>query len=182
MFNEKEVVSNVLNGDLQAFGQLVKQYEQFVFYIIDKLIDNENDKEDIAQEVFIKIYNNLEKFSFHSKLSTWIASIAYRTALNYVRYYKKYDRYITNEVNEAFSFTTETPEQLSEYKDIKQYINQLLDEMPVPYKVVIVLYHFNELSYKEIEEVTGMPEGTIKTNLFRARKILKEKIKNNGFF
>ncbi|GAB3420097.1 RNA polymerase sigma factor [Niabella aquatica] len=182
MFNEKEIVSKVLNGNMQAFGQMVKQYEQFVFYIVDKLTDNENDKEDIAQEVFIKVYNNLRQFSFKSKLSTWIAGIAYRTALNYIRDYRKYDRRTGNIYDEKLSFTTETPEELSEYKDIKQYINRLLEEMPLAYKSVIVLYHFNELTYKEIEAVTGMPEGTVKTHLFRARKILKEKIKNNGLF
>lgn len=181
MFNEREVVSQVLAGDVQAFTLLVKQYEQFVFYIIDKLLNTKNDKEDIAQEVFIKVYSNLQRFSFQSKLSTWIASIAYKTALNYIRDYGKHEMRTSHSSREDISVTTGNPADLSEYKDIKRYINELLDEMPLAYKSVIVLYHFNELTYKEIEEVTGMTEGTVKTNLFRARKLLKEKIKENGF-
>jgi len=178
MFNEKEVISRILNGDLQAFELLVKQYEQLVFYIVNKLVKEKSDTEDISQEVFIKVYEHLGNFAFKSRLSTWIASIAYRTALNHIRDSKK-DRITHPEEDIAnFYFTTETPERLSEQKDINAYINRLIDEMPIQYKSVLTLYHMNELSYLEIEQITGMPEGTVKNYLFRARKLLKDKLKS----
>lgn len=178
MFNEKETISRILDGDLQAFELLVKQYEQLVFYVVNKLIKDKSDTEDIAQEVFIKVHSNLRSFAFKSKLSTWITSIAYRTALNYIRDNKR-DREVQTDIDlEQFYFTTETPERLSEQKDINEYINRLIEEMPLPYKKVLTLYHFNELSYQEIEQITGMPEGTVKNYLFRARKLLKDKLKS----
>lgn len=178
MFNEREIISRILNGDLQAFELLVKQYEQLVFYVVNKLVKEKADTEDISQEVFIKVYGNLRNFAFKSKLSTWITSIAYRTALNHIRDHKR-DREAQSGMDlEEFYFTTETPEKLSEQKDINGYINRLIDEMPLPYKSVLTLYHMNELSYQEIEEITGMPEGTVKSYLFRARKLLKDKLKS----
>lgn len=178
MFNEREIISRILNGDLQAFELLVKQYQQLVFYIVNKLVKEQPDTEDISQEVFIKVYENLRNFSFKSKLSTWIASISYRTALNHIRDNKKARIMHSGEDIADFYFTTETPERLSEQKDITAYINKLIAEMPLPYKSVLTLYHMNELSYQEIEQITGMPEGTVKNYLFRARKLLKDKLKS----
>ncbi|HEX7753981.1 MAG TPA: sigma-70 family RNA polymerase sigma factor [Niabella sp.] len=178
MFDERDMVRLALKGDLRAFELLVKQYEQLVFYIVNKLVENKSDTEDIAQEVFIKVYNGLEKFTFQSKLSTWIASIAYHTALNYVRDHKKHTLNGLSEMPEDVCFTTETPADLSEQRDSIRYVHALIETMPLAYKSVLVLYHFNEMSYEEIGQITGLPEGTVKNYLFRARKILKDKLKS----
>ena len=85
MFDDKEVVSRVLSGDQKAFNLLVKQYQRLVFHVISKMIDNRQDSEDVCQDVFIKIYKGLHLFEFRSKLSTWIASIAYLTSVNHLK-------------------------------------------------------------------------------------------------
>ncbi|MBZ4189474.1 RNA polymerase sigma factor [Niabella beijingensis] len=177
MFDERETVSSVRNGDMRAFELLIKQYERLVFSIISRLVDHGNDTEDIAQEVFIKIYNGLERFAFQSKLSTWVASITYHTALNYIRDHKKHTTSGAAGMQDGMYFTTETPARLSEQKEINRYVHQLIGEMPVAYKTVLTLYHLHEMSYEEIGKITGMPEGTVKNYLFRARKILKEQLK-----
>lgn len=177
MFNEREHIDRILSGDLQAFGSLVKQYQQLVFYVIDKLIRNNEDKKDVSQEVFIKVHKNLRSFNYQSKLSTWIASIAYRTALNYIRDHAKGREVEYQKDIEDFQFADPDPGKLSEKKDISAYISRLMEEMPVQYKTVLTLYHLNEFSYDEIAQITGMPEGTVKSYLFRARKLLKDKLK-----
>jgi len=135
--------------------------------------------EDICQEVFIKVHKSLGSFQFQSKLSTWIARIAYLTAVNHVRKYK--NELITDYPDgfESFHFTNDNPEVLLTQKDTSAYINQLIAQLPVQYRTVLTLYHLNEFSCAEIEEITGMPEGTVKSNLFRARKMLKEKIQTD---
>ncbi|MBS1532877.1 MAG: sigma-70 family RNA polymerase sigma factor [Bacteroidetes bacterium] len=176
MFNEKEVVTRVLNGDMRAFESLVKQYEKLVFYIIHRLVKDEHAAEDICQEVFIKVHQSLVRFSFQSKLSTWIARISYLTAINYVR---KYNREKAAEYPgdlENYHFTTESPEQLLTKKDTANYVERLIMQLPEKYRTVLTLYHLNEFSGPEIKEITGMPEGTVKSYLFRARKLLKEKL------
>ncbi|MES2276189.1 MAG: sigma-70 family RNA polymerase sigma factor [Bacteroidota bacterium] len=85
MFNEREVVTKILNGDTSAFDALVKQYERLVYVVVSRLIREPEDVADICQEVFIKVYNSLFRFGFQSKLSTWIARIAYFTGINYIK-------------------------------------------------------------------------------------------------
>jgi len=176
MFNEKEVVTKILKGDMRAFELLVKQYERLVFYVISRLIKEQEDIEDICQEVFIKVHKSLFRFNFQSKLSTWIAQVTYFTAINYLKKYK--NERITDYPDdiENYHFTTENPEQLLTKKEVANYVEALILELPEKYRTVITLYHLNEFSCEEIGEITGMPEGTIKNYLFRARKLLKHKI------
>ena len=174
MFDEKELVAKVINGDLRAFELLVKQYQKLVFHVVNRLIDNREDAEDICQEVFILVHKTIGKFRFESKLSTWIARIAYVTAINYLRKYRKNKP--TDSQIDQFHFTEENPQNLLSKKEESNYVNMLISQMPEQYKTVLTLYHLNEFSYQEIEEITQMPEGTIKSYLFRARKLLKEKL------
>jgi RNA polymerase sigma factor (sigma-70 family) len=176
MFNEKEVVTRILNGDMRAFELLVKQYEKLVFYVTRRLVKDQHAVEDICQEVFIKVHKSLVRFNFKSKLSTWIARIAYLTSINYLRKYNREKASDYPDDIENYHFTVETPEQLLTKKDTANYVEQLILQLPEKYRTVLTLYHLNEFSGAEIEEITGMPEGTIKSYLFRARKLLKEKL------
>jgi RNA polymerase sigma-70 factor (ECF subfamily) len=176
MMEERELVQRILAGNTNAFGHLVRQYEKLVFYVIRRLVTEQQDVEDICQEVFIKVYKNLSSFAFEAKLSTWIARIAYLTAVNYV---KKSERHQTVSMSETLEFTEEgqdDPAQLLVQRDVSTYVNQLIEQLPLPYRTVLTLYHLNEFSCEEIEQITGMPEGTVKSYLFRARKQLKEKL------
>lgn len=174
MFDEKELVAKIINGDLRAFELLVKQYQKLVFHVVNRLINNQEDAEDVCQEVFILVHKTIGKFRFESKLSTWIARIAYVTAINYLRKYRKNN--MSDSQIEQFHFTEENPQNLLSKKEESNYVNMLIDQMPEQYKTVLTLYHLNGFSYQEIEEITQMPEGTIKSYLFRARKLLKEKL------
>jgi RNA polymerase sigma-70 factor (ECF subfamily) len=176
MFDENEVIHKILNGDLKAFDMLVKQYERLVFHVVYRLTNDKEDAEDICQDVFIKIYKNLNTFAFQSKLSTWIARIAYLSSINHLKKYKKTTTTEYPEDIESYQSSAKNPENVLVQKDVAAYVNDLISQMPTKYKTVITLYHLDEFSYQEIENITGMPEGTVKTNLFRARKLLKEKL------
>ncbi|WP_183572566.1 RNA polymerase sigma factor [Mucilaginibacter sp. X5P1] len=176
MFNEKEVVTRILKGDMRAFELLVKQYERLVFHVTSRLIKDEDDIADICQEVFIKIHKGLFRFNFQSKLSTWIAQVTYFTAINYLKKYKNKQVDSYPDDIENYHFTNDNPEQLLTKKEVANYVEQLILQLPETYRTVITLYHLNEFSLEEIGEITGMPEGTIKSYLFRARKLLKDKV------
>lgn len=177
MHDEKKIVSLINNGDMAAFRLLVKQYERLVLFMVSKLIKDKEDAEDICQEVFILVYKNLASFKFDSKLSTWIAQIAYRTAVNYLKKNKKHnenreDLHSIENVNEP----GQSPEQVLTNKEQRIYIHDLIEKLPDHYKIVLTLYHLQEFSYQEIAEITKMPEGTVKNYLFRARRMLKEEL------
>lgn len=179
MFDENEIVNRILKNDLRAFELLVNQYEKLVFFVINRLVQNKQNKEDICQEVFIKIHHSLPSFRFQSKLSTWIARIAYLTAVNYLKSNKGKSSYEYRENIDDYYFTDDNPEVELIKKNTSVYVNHLIDQMPYQYKTVLTLYHLNEFSLAEIKEITGIPEGTVKSYLFRARKILKEKLEKD---
>lgn len=179
MQNEQEIISRVLNGNLDTFKLLVIQHEKLVISMIRRIIGNDNDVEDISQEVFIKVYQNLSRFKFGSKLSTWIARIAYVSALEHLRKTSGKKAMIADiEEFENSSKDFENPENILEQKSTSEYIQAQISKLPVKYRSLLTLYHLHEMSYQEIEEITGMPEGTVKNYLFRARKLLKDKLKH----
>lgn len=178
MTDDRTLVSRVLNGDTQAFMLLIRQHERLVAHMVGRVVKSEEDREELCQDVFMKVHEKLSEFSFQSKLSTWIATIAYRQAINHLRKQKMFYSDIPEE--EAFTkrFVEESnPETVAEERDIDDFVLKLVDQLPPQYKMVLTLYHVEGLHYPEIAEVTKMPEGTVKNYLFRARNLLKEKVK-----
>jgi RNA polymerase sigma-70 factor (ECF subfamily) len=179
MIEDQALVSKVLNGDMQAFRLLITQHERLVAHMIGRLVKHDGEREELCQDVFLRVYDKLAEFSFQSKLSTWIATIAYRYAINHLR--KK--RIILSDIPEEASFTknfieVQNPESIISDRDMNEYILKLIDKLPSQYKTILLLYHVENMNYLEIEKITGMPEGTVKNYLFRARKLLKDKVMN----
>src|SRR5579862_1988148 len=85
MIDDRALVSRIVNGDKQAFRLLIKQHERLVAHMVGKLIDRNEDREELCQDVFLRVYEKIGEFNFQSKLSTWIATIAYRTGINHLR-------------------------------------------------------------------------------------------------
>lgn len=175
MENEKELVRRILQGERQAFRQLVDQYQRLVLHMAGRIIRNEAELEDLCQDIFIKIYQELPKFRFQSKLSTWIATVAYRTAINYA---KKKKLPLSELSEQAFNALPSefNPEDDSIQKSQQELIHKAVEKLPLHYRTVLTLYHLEGMSYQEIGEITDMPAGTVKNYLFRARKILKDKL------
>jgi RNA polymerase sigma factor (sigma-70 family) len=179
MMTDKELVSHILGGNLHAFKLLIKQNERLVAHMVGKLIRNREEHEEICQDVFMKVYEKIGDFNFQSKLSTWIATIAYRLAINSMRRNRIQYSPIAEEENFNTKFiSTDDPSGVVEEEDMDKYILQLVEALPSQYGVILTLYHMEHMNYAEIGEITGMPEGTVKNYLFRARVLLKEKIKN----
>lgn len=180
MFDEEKTINEILKGNLGAFQHIVKQYQNLVYSILNRMMNNDEDIEDVGQEVFIKVYDHLKSFKRESKLSTWIAKITYNVAVNYIKKNAKHQFNIIDDHSD-FQFSSETPETKLIGKEFDLYINRLISELPLQYRTVITLYHLDDFSIQEIQKVTKFPEGTIKGYLFRARKLLKEKLEKDGY-
>ena len=172
---DKQLVERVLKGDHNAFGMIIQHTEGLVTQIVFKMVSRKEDHKDIAQDIYLKAYKNLPGFKFQSLLSTWIASIAYNTCLNYLEKKKLVLVIDDDEKNEehANSDTLEEYERLFQ-KDLNEILKMSIDQLQPLYKTLIILYHKEELSYRDISLITNLPEGTVKNYLFRARKSLKE--------
>lgn len=178
---DQHLVKQVLDGDTSAFGTIIKKTEGLVAQIVFKMINNSEDRKDIAQDIYLKTFKKLSSFKFQSKLSTWIGQIAYNTCLNYLEKKKLIILPKTESEGEALSSeTTNTSnnetENLIFQKDLSEILISEIDILPPLYKTLITLYHNEELSYEEIAQITELPEGTVKSYLFRARKSLRESL------
>lgn len=178
MTDDQALVSRIVSGDIQAFRLLIRQHERLVAHMIGRLVRNPEEREELCQDVFLKVHEHLPEFNFQSRLSTWIATIAYRHAINFMRKRKMLLTDIPEEDSISGYFVEEaTPETMASEQDLDRVVLSLVDTLPAQYKVVLTLYHVDGMSYPEIGEITGMPEGTVKSYLFRARNLLKEKVK-----
>ena len=178
MMDDRALVSRVLSGDMQAFMLLIRQHERLVAHMVGRLVKNDEDREELCQDVFVRVHEKLAEFSFQSKLSTWIATIAWRSAINHLRRKKMLFSDIPEEESFTKRFIEESnPETLTEERDLDAFVLKLVDELPAQYRIVLTLFHLEGMSYPEIGEVTKMPEGTVKNYLFRARNLLKERVK-----
>lgn len=176
--NDEQLISRVLTGDMQAYTLLIRRHERIVGHMISRVVKNAEEVEELAQDVFMKVYQNLSGFNGQSKLSTWIATIAYRHALNHLRKNKMSFTDIPEEESFSAHFVEEeNPETELEGQDMDQFVLALVEQLPPQYKIIINLYHMEHMTYPEICEITNLPEGTVKSYLFRARLMLKEKVK-----
>jgi RNA polymerase sigma factor (sigma-70 family) len=179
MTDDRELVSRITQGDPQAFRQLIHQYQRLVGHMVARLIKSDEDREEICQDVFLKVYDKIGGFNFESKLSTWIATVAYRHAINHLRKQKMMFADLPNE--EGFQREFVSNEKVDDDfgdQQLEEMVLKMIDYLPAQYKTVLTLYHISHMNYQEIGEITNMPEGTVKNYLFRARNILKEKVKN----
>ena len=185
---DRELVKKVLAGNSSAFKTVISNTQGLVIQITYKMIRNAEDRKDILQEVYLKVYDKLAGFKFNSKLSTWIGSITYNTCLNFLE--KKRIpvlNVVDDEGNESWetivSSDTRVESNNTEYdlfkKERSQILEKEIDKLPPLYKTILTLYHQKELSYKEIAVITKLPEGTLKNYLYRARKQLKENLLHN---
>jgi RNA polymerase sigma factor (sigma-70 family) len=180
---DKHLVDRVLRGDTRAFGIIIKNTENLVAQIVFKLVPIAEDRKDLAQDIYLKTFHNLGGFKFESKLSTWIARIAYNSCLSWI---EKKKLVLPGDLDDEES--SETPvttlynksrndsESRVFQKELSGILKREIDCLPAIYQTLITLFHHESMSYEELSQITGLPEGTVKSSLFRARKMLKEKL------
>jgi RNA polymerase sigma factor (sigma-70 family) len=181
---EFDLVRKVLDGDQRKFEQIIKIHERLVTHIVFRMVSDSVDREEICQEVFIKVYQNLAGFNFNAKLSTWIAKIAHNHCINFLRKHKldlledisHPEDHSEIQFTESLHTKSIAPDTESELKDRTEIIKKEIEKLPEKYKIILTLYHIDELSYKDIGDVVDMPEGTVKSYLFRARKMLRDSL------
>lgn len=174
-FNDNLIVSQIVSGQKDMFRLLVRQHEKAVFGMGYSFFRNKEDASDFTQEVFIKAYRNLPGFEGRSRFSTWLYKIAYNTAINEVNRRKEYLSLAEAEADKLAS-ADDTPERAALRNAAKEAVQVAVKELPERFRICIDLYFFYDRSYQEIEVITGFPVNTIKSHVFRAKKLLKEKL------
>jgi RNA polymerase sigma-70 factor (ECF subfamily) len=178
---DHELVEKICSGDEAAFEQLVAENRRLVEHIVHRMIPNAADREEICQDIFLRVFLAIKNFQFKSSLSTWIGRISYNTSLNYLRKkgptlyndIKQMDK-MNDTFDAQFQSVEVQPDEYSEVQDRNAALYKLIERLPAVHQTILILYHMNGKSYAEIAEIMQLPEGTVKSYLFRARKALKK--------
>ncbi len=186
--SDEELLKKVKNGDVDAFEEIIAKYEKKVFSLIYNMLKNDNDIEDIAQEVFVKVYKNIGKFHGNSSLYTWIYRITTNLCLDYIKKQKSViyidEKIQTDDGEVDFQLPSEEKlqDELYEEKELKQKLEKSIAKLPDKQRVMIVLRDIKGLSYEEISEILEIKLGTVKSQINRARLKLKELLEKDGTF
>lgn len=169
-----DLVKRFNGGDESAFNDIVKKYQKKIYWHVRRMTGNHLDADEVTQEVLIVIYDNLKKFRFQSSLYTWIYRITSTRTLNFINR-SKVKRLLGIEDSGAAELSggediIENIEQRERFEKLEQKLSQL----PAKQREVFILRNFDDMSYKEISEITGRSEGGLKANYFHAVNKLTE--------
>jgi RNA polymerase sigma-70 factor (ECF subfamily) len=184
------LVDACLNGDESAFDELVRRYKDRVYNVVYRFLGNHEDSLEVALEVFVRAYRSLDSFRGHAQVYTWLYSIAANTCRNRLRDRgrKGRDKGISFEalmesapaVAQEATATHVTPSHLAEKRELNEGLKGCLEDLPDTYRLVFVLRTFDSLSYGDIAASVECPEGTVKSRLNQARKLLRECLGRRG--
>jgi len=182
---DRELIQSALAGRETSFEELVRRYQRPIAAYVYRMIGDYDVALDLTQEVFIRVYNSLRRYRSEFKFSTWIYKIAHNAAIDHLRRHAVREQALTSGIDgERREISIEsrrlTPEQESESKERRSEIEAVVQLLPTPYRELIVLRHSQDLSYDEIAEVTGLPLGTVKNRLFRAREAMRDQLVQRG--
>jgi len=176
---EANLVAASKKGDQDSFAQLVQQHQRRVFNLVFRMLQQYEEANEVTQETFLAAWQGLPSFRGDARFSTWLYRIAYNCALKQLEQRKR-DRAIQVELQTEEMVTSSTQEQRVdaeiESRARQALVHEQLANLPAKYRIVLVLRHLQDMTYEEMAEILTMPIGTIKTHLFRARNLLKERL------
>ncbi len=183
---DTQLIEFVLNGQEDGFEELVKRYQRPIVGYVFRMLNDYDSALDVSQEVFIKVYNSLNRYRSEYKFSTWLYRIAHNAAIDHIRKNSFLTQSIETENEEgAYQLQLEsplpTPEQDREQSEWRTEIDAVVKCLPQGYRELIVLRHSRDLSYDEIADITSLPLGTVKNRLFRARELMRNIFIERGF-
>ena len=177
-WSDLQLCQAIAKGDDRAFEELLKRYKNLVYSVVLRMLNCPEDANDQAQEIFIKIYKNASKYSDEFKFSTW----AMRIATNHIIDFRRKNKLaqVTDGLDcEAvinMKDSAKTPEETLIAKEQAKLLHNAVQALPDIYRLPIVLYHIQGLSYQEIADITSEPMSKVKNRIFRARKMLKDEL------
>jgi RNA polymerase sigma-70 factor (ECF subfamily) len=181
-----DLVARAVAGREDGFEELVRRYQRPIAAYVYRMVGDYEAALDLTQEVFIKVYNSLARYRSEYKFSTWIYKIAHNAAIDHLRRHTTREQSLTDEGaggeprEFVVPYSKPSPEQESEKEERRAEIERVVLELPAAYRELVVLRHSHDLSYDEIAEVTGLPLGTVKNRLFRAREAMRQQFVQRG--
>ena len=166
------LIQRCLQGDQAAWDQIVRQYWRKVFNVAYKFVGKHDEAEDLTQDIFLKIFKSLNTFDRRANFQTWLISISRNLCIDHYRSVRKERQTIARDVD-SNDLQPATPDRgpyaQAEHQDLREQLRQALETLPVTLRTAVVLRDLQELSYQEIADRLGLPEGTVKSRINRGR-------------
>ena len=180
-----DLVASAVAGHEGGFEELVRRYQRPISAYVYRMVGDYDAALDLTQEIFIKVYGSLARYRSEFKFSTWIYKIAHNCAVDHLRRHNGREQsLLTGVEGDSYELPLESgrlsPEQESERKERRLEIESVVRALPAAYRELIILRHSQDLTYEEIVEVTGLPLGTVKNRLFRARDMMRQQFLQRG--
>jgi RNA polymerase sigma-70 factor (ECF subfamily) len=172
---DRDLILRARRGEADAFGELVMRYQTGVFNVCYRVLNERREAEDLAQESFMRAYERLGTFDLERPFGPWIRRVAANLCLNHLSARPAESAELDEERD---ADDGQKPETAYEVRERSEQIRQALASLPPHYRLVVELRHYQDLSYDEISESMGIPLSDVKSHLFRARKLLAEKLQN----
>ena len=173
--DDSQLVAASKQGDQDAFALLVQRHQRRVFNLVYRMLQQYEEANEVTQEAFLAAWQGLPSFRGEARFSTWLYRIAYNCSLKQLEQRKR-DNALQLAMQELASKDEERTEATLEARARWESIREQLVTLPAKYRVVLILRHLQDMTYEEMAEMLTMPIGTIKTHLFRARNLLKERL------
>ena len=184
---DSELVTRALAGREDGFEELVRRYQRPIAAYVYRMVGDYDSALDLTQEVFIKVYGSLARYRPEFKFSTWIYRIAHNAAVDHLRRSNSARLEELEQESDSgglyekpLASNQPSPEMLSERAERRAEIEEVVERLPPAYRELIVLRHALDFSYDEIAEVTGLPLGTVKNRIFRAREAMRSELLARG--
>jgi RNA polymerase sigma-70 factor (ECF subfamily) len=176
--SDEVLVGRVATGDRLAMQVLFARHHVRVYRFVLRLVRDDAVAEDLISEVFLDVWRQAGRFEGRSQVSTWLLAIARFKALSALR--RRPDEELDDETAEAIEDTSDTPEVTLEKKDKSAAIRKCLEKLSAEHREIVDLVYYHEKSVEEVAQIVGIPENTVKTRMFYARKRLAELLKAAG--
>ena len=171
---DEQIVGKVLNGDTESFREIVNAYQSHIFNIGMRFFKNRDDALDFVQDVFFKAYNEIESYKRKAPFRAWLFKIAYNMGINRIK-----ERKVENvQIEDSISGNLNTEKDFIR-DEAMNALFKAVNSLPEQYRICIDLYFFLGLKYADIKSITGYPVNTIKSNVLRAKNILRDKLRGN---
>ncbi len=178
--SDQEIISSVLKGNDEDFKYLIERYKDRAFSLLKRILRNDMDAEEALQDSFIKAFKSLKSFKGEAKFSSWFYRIVYNTAMTKISNRKTDLKIVDIEfddndepINDLSNLYDENDTEFANLNSTEEFINKLLDMIPIKYSSVLTMFYIDELNIEEIAQSTGMTISNTKVILHRARNLLK---------
>ena len=175
--NDQDLIKRFKNGDITGFNEIVRKYQQQVYWVIRKMVQDHDEADDITQEVFIKVHTALKDFREESNLFTWLYRIAVNYSINHIKKVKVRNTVSVEMIVEPIESNDKAADEMIDDETKRRYLAEAIETLPAQQRAVFNMRYYDQLQYDEIADMLGKSTGGIKANYFHAVKKIGEYLK-----